>query len=586
MTPEQAAKLFQPFSQADTSTTRKHGGTGLGLTISRRLVELMGGEIGLESEPGVGSTFRFTVSLGVASGPARERIVPEQLRTVSALVVDDNAAARDILVHVLDGACARVDAVSSGEEAIAAVKQHDSGRPYDVIFMDWRMPGLDGIEAARLIKQDPELKKHPAVVLVTAFGREEVREEAERVQMDGFLLKPVTTSMLVDTLVGLFAGTRQDRTALAPAVDRQADRLRGVRILLAEDNEINQQIAVELLEGVGATVEVANDGVEAVRKMLEQPEPPNVDVVLMDVQMPEMDGYQATRKIRSDPRFASFPIIAMTAHATIEERQKCLEAGMNGHVSKPIDPSALFETVERFVTPTAKGEALLPQEPASAAVAEADELPEVAGLNVAEGLVRVAGNKKLYRKLLRQFANTEADAPQRIASALADKDRTLAERLAHTVKGVAGNIGAHAVQNAAAHLEKAIKGSAPEAEIEALRVVLGQCLAPLIQGLQTALEGKDGEAGSAPAADPEQVKVAVEQLSRYLAESDAAAIDCFESAAPQLRTLFSAPEFEHFASLIENYAFSEAYEQLMAAGEVRPRLTERHLSPLEGDDRG
>ena len=200
------------------------------------------------------------MSLGVASGPARERIVPEQLRTVSALVVDDNAAARDILVQMLDGACARVDAVSSGEEAIAAVKQQDSGRPYDVLFMDWRMPGLDGIEAARLIKQDPDLKKHPAVVLVTAFGREEVREEAERVQMDGFLLKPVTTSMLVDSLVGIFAGARQDRTVLAPAADRQADRLRGVRILLAEANEINQQIAVELLEGVGATVEVANDG--------------------------------------------------------------------------------------------------------------------------------------------------------------------------------------------------------------------------------------------------------------------------------------------------------------------------------------
>ena len=415
MTPEQAARLFQPFSQADASTTRKHGGTGLGLTICKRLVELMGGEIWLESEPGVGSTFRFTVSVGVASGPAQSRIVPEQLRTVSALVVDDNAAARDILVHALDGFCARVDAVSSGEEAIAAVKQHDSDRPYDVIFMDWRMPGMDGIQAARLIKEDPQLKTHPAVVLVTAFGREEVREEAERIQMDGFLLKPVTTSMLVDTLVTLFAGARQDRTALAPAVDRHADRLRGVRILLAEDNEINQQIAVELLEGVGATVEVANDGLEAVRKLLDQPVPPNFDVVLMDLQMPEMDGYQATRKIRSDPRFASFPIIAMTAHATIEERQKCLEAGMNGHVSKPIDPSSLFDTLERFVAPTVKGPAVPPQEPAPAAVAEADELPEVPGLNTAEGLMRVAGNKKLYRKLLRQFSNTEADAAQRIA---------------------------------------------------------------------------------------------------------------------------------------------------------------------------
>ena len=212
MTREQAERLFQPFSQADMSTTRKHGGTGLGLTICRRLVELMGGEIWLESEPGVGSTFLFTVSVGVASGTPRSRIIPAQLRTVTALVVDDNAAARDILVHALDGILARVDAVSSGEEAIAAVEQHDSGRPYDVIFMDWRMPGMDGIQAARLIKENTQLKTHPAVVLVTAFGREDVREEAERIQIDGFLLKPVTTSMLVDTLVTLFAGTAQDRS--------------------------------------------------------------------------------------------------------------------------------------------------------------------------------------------------------------------------------------------------------------------------------------------------------------------------------------------------------------------------------------
>ena len=169
--------------------------------------------------------------------------------------------------------------------------------------------------------------------------------------MEGFLLKPVSTSMLLDTLVSLFVGTGQTRTALVPADDRHADRLRGVRILLAEDNEINQQIAIELLEGVGATVEVANDGLEALHKLLDQPAPPNYDVVLMDLQMPEMDGYQATKKIRLDPRFANIPIIAMTAHATVEERQKCLDVGMNAHVSKPIDPSSLFAALERFVGP-------------------------------------------------------------------------------------------------------------------------------------------------------------------------------------------------------------------------------------------
>jgi two-component system sensor histidine kinase/response regulator len=381
--------------------------------------------------------------------------------------------------------------------------------------------------------------------------------------MDGFLLKPVTTSMLVDTLVTLFAGDKQDRTTLAPA-DRHADGLRGMRILLAEDNEINQQIAVELLEGVGATVEVANNGLEAVHKFLDQPVPPNFDVVLMDLQMPEMDGYQATRKIRSDSRFASFPIIAMTAHATIEERQKCLDAGMNGHVSKPIDPTSLFETLERFVSPAMKGRAVPTQEPTPAAVAEADTLPEVPGLNTADGLVRVAGNQKLYRKLLRQFSTTEADAAQRIAAALAENDRARAERMAHTIKGVAGNIGAPVVQNAAANLERAIKGSAPAAEIEVWRSSLAESLAHLVQGLKTTLGGADHE--PAQAGDSEQVNAAVEQLSRYLAESDAAAIDYFESATPHLQILFGS-EFDHFASLVENYAFSEAYEQLMAAGE-------------------
>ncbi|MEO8591712.1 MAG: response regulator [Candidatus Solibacter sp.] len=565
MTPEQTARLFQPFSQADMSTTRKHGGTGLGLTISRRLVELMGGEIWLESEPGVGSTFRFTVSLGVASSSARNRIVPEQLRAISALVVDDNAAARDILVHSLDGLCARVDAVSSGEEAIRAVEQHDSGQPYDVIFMDWRMPGMDGLQAVRLIKGNTQLKARPAIVLVTAFGREEVREEAERIQVEGFLLKPVTSSMLVDTLVTLFAGDARDRTVLAPDVDRHADRLRSLRVLLAEDNEINQQIAVELLEGVGATVEVANNGLEAVRKLLGQPVPPNYDVVLMDLQMPEMDGYEATSKIRSDPRFASFPIIAMTAHATVEERQKCLAIGMNGHVSKPIDPSLLFETLERFVVPGAKTPTVPRHEPAPALVAEPDELPDVPGLDTTDGLMRVAGNKKLYLKLLRQFSKTEVDAAQRIASALAENDRATAQRVAHSVRGAAGNLGASVVQKAAANLEKAIASSAPAAEIEVLRASLAESVNGLISGLAAVLEEADRE--PAEAGDPAQVKKVVERLSRYLADYDSAAINYFETEAPQLRIFFDEHGFEHFADLVRSYAFSDAYEELMAAGE-------------------
>ena len=340
MTREQAAKLFQPFSQADMSTTRKHGGTGLGLSISRKLAELMGGRIWLESEPGVGSTFNFTIWLGVGSATGSGKIIPEKLSRLRVLIVDDNAVAREILQQPLSAVASRVDTIATGKEAIAAVQQHDATDPYDIVFMDWRMPGMDGLQTSRHIKSDETLTHPPAIVLVTAFGREEVREEAERLQLDGFLVKPVTKSMIVDTLVNVFA--HEGEAASVTTEGEQAMRLRGARILLTEDNDINQQIAIELLEGTGATVTVANNGREAVEILSNGPQPPPFDVVLMDLQMPEMDGYQATAKLRSDARFAALPIIAMTAHATIEERQRCLASGMNDHISKPIDPSALF----------------------------------------------------------------------------------------------------------------------------------------------------------------------------------------------------------------------------------------------------
>jgi PAS domain S-box-containing protein len=606
MTPEQSAKLFQPFVQADTSTTRKHGGTGLGLTICRRLVELMGGRVWLESEPGAGSTFFFTVWLEVGVAKGSGKMVPEQLATLRVLIVDDNAAAREILAEPLSTLASHVKMVASGPEAIAALKAQDPAEPFDIIFMDWRMPGMDGLQASRHIKSDETLPKQPAIVLVTAFGREEVREEAERLGLDGFLVKPVTKSMLVDTLVNVFAVPDEGGAAAGAVAEESASRLLGARILLTEDNEINQQIAIELLEGAGATVQVANNGRQAVETLANGPQPPPFDLVLMDLQMPEMDGYQATTKIRSDARFTALPIIAMTAHATMEERQRCLAAGMNDHISKPIDPALLFETVGRFYKPTAgldlgspghrASEPPLPSEklkPARSLVAAAAEpaeihsptekphtdeleIPTVEGLNSAEGLLRVAGNKKLYGKLLRQFSNTEADAAQRIASALAANDRALAERLAHTVKGLAGSLGSHGVQQAAGRLEEVIASRAPSAELMPILQEFSSVLQDFISRLQAALPWVVTDDPARTTADvpldPEQVKQVLQEMIGHLNNFDPAAEEYLEVNRDAFRALLTEESFTRFEEGVRGFAFADALARLQEAANEKGLL--------------
>ena len=551
MTREQANRLFQPFTQADMSTTRKHGGTGLGLTICRRLVELMGGRIWLESEPGAGTTFFFTVWAGIGEEKGPGANVSEKLARLRVLIVDDNAAARQILREPLSTVASRVDAVASGKEAITAIQEHDATEPYDIVFMDWRMPGMDGLQASRHIKSDETLRHHPAIVLVTAFGREEVREQAERLQLDGFLVKPVTRSSIVDTLVNVFAGTA-DETHATPEGEQES-RLRGARILLAEDNEINQQIAIELLQGAGATVTVAGNGREALEIVSSGPQPPPFDVVLMDLQMPEMDGYGATAGLRSDPRSASLPIVAMTAHATIEERQRCLDAGMNDHIAKPIDPATLVETVGRFYKPAAG----------------ASTLSTIANLDIANGLSRVGGNQKLYLKLLRQFVDQQGAAAVQIDEALTRGDMPHAVLLAHTLKGVAGNIGATQVQAAAAVVEKSIRDGAALEDIEAARRHVAAALGPLVAALNGVLNSAAAEstAAAAPtsASSPAESRAAALQLTTLLSELDPAASDFVETNHAALRPLFGDGEWPDFEKLVQGYAFADAQARLEQA---------------------
>jgi two-component system sensor histidine kinase/response regulator len=415
---------------------------------------------------------------------------------------------------------------------------------------------MDGLEAARALRADASLQHPPAIVMVTAFGRDEVREEAERLHLDGFLVKPVTRSMLVDALVSTFADPGDQAVAVASAT-AEGVSLAGLRVLLVEDNDINQQIAVELLEGVGATVDTTGNGRDAVDRLFGGPVPPPYDVVLMDLQMPLMDGFQATAKIRSDPRFAALPIYAMTAHATLEERDHCLANGMSGHIAKPIDPALLYDTLSK-VAHQAR-EAITPGTSAPAeAVATTADLPPVDGLDSADGLRRVGGNSKLYVKLLRQFVSQQADAVGQIRAALAANDRESAMRLAHTLKGVAGNLGAGPAQTAAAVIEQLLReGSAADAihpAVEHLAAVLDPFLAHLRAALAM------GVTAAAPAATvaPAHTRAVAAQLAKLFADFDTGAVAFAEENQASLRPAFDAATWDEFLRQTQGFAFADA----------------------------
>ena len=353
LTEEQRAKLFQSFQQADTSTTRQYGGTGLGLAIAKQLAELMGGDVGVDSEPGVGSTFWFTARLG-SGGPSRRQHLPApDLRERRVLVVDDNAQARQILSEMLAVMTFRVDEAASGEEAVEMTAAADGeGDGYELLFMDWMMPpGIDGIETAERVAS-LSLTRHPQVVIVTGHGREEVFRKAATAGIELTLVKPVNPSILFDAAVQALGGepeSTQDRgSSTADGQDLAA--VQGARVLLVEDNLLNQQVAQELLTDAGFVVDIAENGEVAIDRIQEQP----YDAVLMDMQMPVMDGETATRHIREDVRFANLPILAMTANAMAGDRERCLEAGMNDHIAKPIDPEVLFAALRRWILETRK----------------------------------------------------------------------------------------------------------------------------------------------------------------------------------------------------------------------------------------
>src|SRR3954447_11477350 len=398
LTQEQMGRLFQAFEQADVSTTRQHGGTGLGLAISKRLARLMGGDVGVNSQVGQGSTFWFTAYLGKGEGKG-QRVVTPDLRGRRVLVIDDSAQAREVLSSMLQSMTFKVDEAPSGQEGIELVRQAaERGEPYDAVFVDWQMPGMDGIEAGRRILALPNLSTPPHLVMVTAYGREEVMKQAQETLFENVLIKPVTASMLFDSVVqALSTGERTDtRTHASTSAAFNFESIRGARVLLVEDNELNQEVATGLLDGAPVTVSAADNGEVAIRMLTDS----KYDVVLMDMQMPVMGGLAATRAIRQNSQFKDLPIIAMTANVMAGDREKCVEAGMNDHLAKPIDPDKLFEALLRWIPARTVARNVAAAAVITAQKPTADSGPlEITGIDTQSALKRTGGNPHRYVSL-------------------------------------------------------------------------------------------------------------------------------------------------------------------------------------------
>jgi len=470
MDEELRGRLFQKFTQADQSMTRRFGGTGLGLAISKHLVELMGGHIWIEdSQPGKGTTICCTLQLQIAQhAEAHRRELYAQtgslLKGVRVLIVDDNEVSREILAEMLRFFHLEVGVVADGASAIHLLET--TAEPaFDLVLMDWRMPGMNGDEATLRIHANRSIVPQPKVIMVTAYGREDVMLAAKQAEVDGFLIKPVSPSALLDTMLSVLGrGRILDKQAGEPLLAQLTSEpnFAGKRLLLVEDNAINREFAIELLHSVEIDADEAVNGEEALAMIQRQ----SYDGVLMDIQMPVMDGLEASRRIRAlaekpgGERYASLPIIAMTALAMASDAEESQAAGMNDHVTKPVEPERLFSCLAKWLLPVSATELNQDCLVKSRQVADrrySPELLQLQSLQVKDGLRRIGGEEAAYRKQLKRFREHYANAAGELQQLLQADALVAAEHFCHSLKGVAGNLGAHALYECVANIDELLK---------------------------------------------------------------------------------------------------------------------------------
>ncbi|WP_167494654.1 MULTISPECIES: response regulator [Vibrio] len=571
MTEKQMTRLFQAFSQADSSTTSRYGGTGLGLTISKNLVELMDGRIGCDSTSGVGSVFYFEVELGIDHAVAvKAPRLSKDYSSMKTLIVDDSEESRDILINLTRHLGLSADAVDTGMMALIQLSEADNrGEPYDLVLVDYKMPNMNGLDTVESLRK-LNLSVEPKVVMVTAYGQEELRKNAKNIELDGFLVKPVSSSVLFDAISNAFDSNARPETISQSAQPFSVALEKGVQdaeVLLVEDNEVNQQVAIELLSLAQVRVTVANNGLEAVERVQQQ----EFDLVLMDIQMPEMDGYLATEIIRTELNMTALPIVAMTANAMASDKEKCLQVGMNDHVAKPIDPSALFSVLNQWIEHKARPIALpVMSDPNTV-------LPELAGFDVQEAVARLGGRVQSYNRALSMVGDSLLESLTTIQNALESNETERAILASHTIKGVSGNIGCRELAETSGNLERFLRTesiretdtSEVSTLVEKVEVSAQQALKVISQYLQTLSPEK-------PAAsfDLDKVQALIMQLAAEIEEYDTSAADTCESLLVYLNEPDLLPLGQQLARYVSGYEFDEALEHLqLIAQQVELRVS-------------